>query len=657
MRPLSKSRFKLALDCPTKLYYTKKSKYENQQESDSFMEALAEGGYQVGELAKCYYTGGHDITETGYDSPLKRTNDLLQQENVIIYEAAILYDNLFIRVDVIQKIGNQINLIEVKAKSFDGNGSASFLNKSGYVDSKWNPYLQDVAFQKYVTEKAFPKCYVTAFLMLADKSETASVSGLNQLFQIKTNGEGRKYVEVSKGVSTASLGTQILTAVNVDDIVQRIIDDEDQKDKPEILFEEKIKLWADKYAKDEKIISPIGVHCFGCEFQGNNPKKLSGLKECWKHQTNWTDSDFEKPRTTDIWNFRKKVKLFEEEQIIFMEEVHEHHIADKVEPKANGALSSSERQWKQVEKVQNNDDSFYLDRDRMKAEMDTFTYPLHFIDFETSMVAIPFYKGQRPYEQIAFQFSHHVVHADGKIEHKGEFIETGKGVFPNFSFVRALKEQLSGGEGTIFRFAAHENTVLNQIYAQLLEVNSAAVPDKNQLMDFIRTITNWEISKNKKKHGPRDMVDMNRMVKDYFYDPRAKGSNSIKAVLPAVLSRSAFIQEKYAKPIYGKTGKIKSLNFEDGWIWIQNDEAGKVSNPYELLPSIFEDLSEDEKKELIASESIADGGAAMTAFAKIQFADITTLERVRIVKGLLKYCELDTLAMVMIYEFWMDEIS
>ena len=659
MRPLTKSRFKLALDCPTKLYYTKKSKYENRQESDSFMEALAEGGYQVGELAKCYYPNGHDITESGYDAPLKRTNELMQQENVIIYEAAILFENFFIRVDVLEKIGNQINLIEVKAKSFDGHGSSSFLNKKDFVDSDWNPYLQDVAFQKYVTEKAFPACMVNAFLMLADKSKVASVRGLNQLFQIKTNKEGRKYVDVAKGVSTASLGTQVLTAVNVDEIALKIIHDEDQKDKPQILFEEKINLWADKYAKDEKLIAPIGVHCFTCEFQGNQPNKLSGLKECWKHQTDWVDSDFEKPRTTEIWNFRKKEALYGG-GVIFMENVQQKHIGDKIEPKANGALSLQERQWLQVEKVQNSDDSFHLDTEGMRAEMATFNYPLHFIDFETSMVAIPFYEGQRPYEQVAFQFSHHIMNANGSIEHKGEFIETGKGVFPNFSFIRALKNELSEDNGTIFRFAAHENTVLNQIYAQLLEADAALVPDKDSLLEFIHTITNHKRKidgKKRKIAGERDMVDMNRMVKDYFYDPRTKGSNSIKAVLPAVLSRSAFVQNKYAQPIYGKTSQIKSLNFEDGWIWIQHDASGEILSPYALLPSIFEDLSEDQKENLITNGSIADGGAAMTAFAKMQFTDITKMERKRVVEGLLKYCELDTLAMVMIYEFWMDEVN
>jgi hypothetical protein len=51
MRYLTKSRFKTALECPNKLYYTKKQEYANQKEFDPFLEALASGGFQVEELA------------------------------------------------------------------------------------------------------------------------------------------------------------------------------------------------------------------------------------------------------------------------------------------------------------------------------------------------------------------------------------------------------------------------------------------------------------------------------------------------------------------------------------------------------------------------------------------------------------------------------
>ena len=53
---LTKSRFKLALNCVTQLYYTgKKDVYADKNLDDDFLEALAKGGFQVGELAKYYF--------------------------------------------------------------------------------------------------------------------------------------------------------------------------------------------------------------------------------------------------------------------------------------------------------------------------------------------------------------------------------------------------------------------------------------------------------------------------------------------------------------------------------------------------------------------------------------------------------------------------
>ena len=55
MKYLTKSRFKLATECPTKLFYTGKQEYANTSLDNPFLEALADGGYQVGELAKHYF--------------------------------------------------------------------------------------------------------------------------------------------------------------------------------------------------------------------------------------------------------------------------------------------------------------------------------------------------------------------------------------------------------------------------------------------------------------------------------------------------------------------------------------------------------------------------------------------------------------------------
>jgi hypothetical protein len=80
-------------------------------------------------------------------------------------------------------------------------------------------------------------------------------------------------------------------------------------------------------------------------------------------------------------------------------------------------------------------------------------------------------------------------------------------------------------------------------------------------------------------------------------------------------------------------------------------------DPYKLLPKLFEDIDLETAQSFITDDSINSGGAALTAFAKIQFTEISDLERERVINGLLKYCELDTLAMVMIYEYWKNHIE
>lgn len=648
-RYLTKSRFKLALDCPAKLFYTGKTQYPDTKKDDAFLAALAEGGFQVGALAKCYYPEGMEIHERGYDIPLQKTLELLKQEDVVIFEAAFKYENLFIRADIIEKIGNRINLIEVKAKSFDGSDYMDMLSKKSYLASDWAEYIYDVAFQKYVVTQAYPDCDVRAYLMLANKKSVATVNGLNQKFQLKTVQDDRTVVEIVGDTSNESLGEEILIRVCVDEIINKIFHGNDTATPPEKGFVEMIHFFADKYERDEKINVPINARCKGCEFHTSPDEelqdKLSGFKECWTTQLGWSNGMFDNPLILDIWNFRSKQKLMDD-GILLMKDVREDHIG-KIIPNSDGTLSTAERQWLQVRKTVDKDAEPYIDVDGLRTVLESFVFPLHFIDFETSMVAIPFYKGRRPYEQTAFQFSHHIVTIDNHIEHKGQYLCIEKGMFPNFEFVRSLKDQLEHDNGSVFRYAPHENTVLNQIVVQLQDTSNEDVPDKNELILFIKTITHGINHK-----GMRDMIDLWELVKKYYYHPLMGGSNSLKYVLPAVLNSSDYIQKKYSQPIYGRNSQIKSLNFDDQWIWIKKDADNNIISPYKLLPPLFEGIDDEQIEEFVMSNNIQEGGAAMTAFAKMQFTHITPIERDYIIKGLLKYCELDTLAMVLLWEYW-----
>ena len=150
-RYLTKSRFALAVECETKLFYTGKAEYADHKKDDPFLSALAEGGFQVGEMAKLYFPGGHEIETLEHEHALARTHKLLdQKKSVILYEAAIRYGNLLIRADILIKNGSILDLIEVKSKSFDGVGPVGMLKRDGTIKSNWVPYLYDVAFQKHV---------------------------------------------------------------------------------------------------------------------------------------------------------------------------------------------------------------------------------------------------------------------------------------------------------------------------------------------------------------------------------------------------------------------------------------------------------------------------------------------------------------------------
>ena len=127
----TKSAFKISLECPRKLYYAyDKGIYANQDLDDEFLKSLAEGGFQVGEFAKlCYGIGEENTISTlKTEEAFTQTKELFRQENINIAEAAFLYENMLVRVDVIEKKGNVINLIEVKAKSWNPDED-SFLSK------------------------------------------------------------------------------------------------------------------------------------------------------------------------------------------------------------------------------------------------------------------------------------------------------------------------------------------------------------------------------------------------------------------------------------------------------------------------------------------------------------------------------------------------
>jgi hypothetical protein len=305
------------------------------------------------------------------------------------------------------------------------------------------------------------------------------------------------------------------------------------------------------------------------------------------------------------------------------------------------------------------------------SEMDSWQWPLHMIDFETSKPALPFTAGKRAYGTVAFQFSHHIMERteDGsvRVRHATQWISTEPGVDPNLGLVRSLKRALAPNgivNGTVFRYNHHENTVLRAIY-RYLDCHGASIPDAHELMSFIQLITrptSTEVSTDAKP-GEKAMVDLSCIVGFGYYSRRAGGSISMKYVLPAILHDAPKTAALYSKPgVYGAGLTIHSLNFTDanGHVWLQNG----TDNPYASLPPIQAQLGPEldavfttlrtDKQEAIREMTIGEGGVAMLAFNLTQLADLTEEARQAIQNALLRYCELDTLAMVILVQGLME---
>lgn len=164
-------------------------------------------GGQVGALAKLYFPGGVEIEELNHDQAVEATNLLLKGKNdVTIFEAAMRHEGPFVPVDVLKKVGKTLQVIEVKSKSFDPEKLNPFCAKTALkkgvreLSADLAPYLYDVASQAFVCSKALPQYSISSALMLPNKKSKPTIDGLNHLFLLKDQSNGRPSVLVRSGL-------------------------------------------------------------------------------------------------------------------------------------------------------------------------------------------------------------------------------------------------------------------------------------------------------------------------------------------------------------------------------------------------------------------------------------------------------------------------
>ena len=134
-------------------------------------------------------------------------------------------------------------------------------------------------------------------------------------------------------------------------------------------------------------------------------------------------------------------------------------------------------------------------------------FPIRFVDFEAAQPAVPRWPDTTPLEQIPTQWSMHVQHEGGQVEHF-EFLHR-EDSDPRRPFVESLVAAV-GGEGSIVVYGGSEAATLRRLRDRLPEFG----------FDLDAVVTR--------------MVDLLPIVRDHYYHPALRGSFSMKALLPAV---------------------------------------------------------------------------------------------------------------------------
>ena len=303
-----------------------------------------------------------------------------------------------------------------------------------------------------------------------------------------------------------------------------------------------LKHFRARLALDEEPSIDIGEHCL-------KPYACDAMEYCWKVQKQipeYSIFNISRLRTN------KKFELYRDGIIEF------HQLGDI------SMFSPSQ----QVQIVSEQENRTIINTEAIQEFLNTLTYPIYHLDFETFQQAIPEWQGISPFMQIPFQYSLHIESEDGKLQHK-EFLAQ-EGIDPRYELAKRLVEDIPQDVTVLAYNMGFEKGVIRKLADMFEEFSVPLMAIHDNMHDL--------------------MVPFQK--KDY-YTPSMKGSYSIKYVLPALVP--------------------------------EMDKA---------------------YKEL---DSVHNGSEAMQTFAKLSTIE-DKKEVARLRESLLRYCELDTLAMVKILE-------
>ena len=166
-------------------------------------------------------------------------------------------------------------------------------------------------------------------------------------------------------------------------------------------------------------------------------------------------------------------------------------------------------------------------------------YPVHHVDFETMMLAVPKFSRMNPYQSIPVQWSNHIELASGEIIHH-EFLHTDA-TEPRREWAERLLASL-GDHGTIVVYSSYEQAMMRQVAEAFPEFRHAFASITNRL---------W---------------DLHPVIKEHYYHPAFLGSYSIKSVLPVMVPELSYRDLPIQEGAQAASEYYRMVFIEEDWI-------------------------------------------------------------------------------------------
>ena len=152
-----------------------------------------------------------------------------------------------------------------------------------------------------------------------------------------------------------------------------------------------------------------------------------------------------------------------------------------------------------------------IDKEAIKEILNSLKYPLYFLDYETYRTAIPEIIGTKPYQQLTFQYSLHIIEKEGApLQHKEFLADINDKDFIRHFAESLIKDISKNGSVIIYNkgFEPARNMEIAKMYPDL----------KDELDRINSNIVDFMVPFKQRKYYTKEM----------------KGSASIKSVLPAL---------------------------------------------------------------------------------------------------------------------------